>query len=131
MEKTKVQSHKMLQSVVQKGPFTRYAWGVSTDKRLNHHPTPREGVNEDEWFGRKPLHAGSPVYIRAERQNLIGFPEVQAFLFTIRTYFYDVEELQPEEQMALMQSIESMSPETIQYKGLERIIPLLKSRYCK
>ncbi|HCN82673.1 MAG TPA: DUF3445 domain-containing protein, partial [Sphingobacteriaceae bacterium] len=26
------------------------------------------------------------LYVRVERQNLIGFPEVNAFLFTIRTY---------------------------------------------
>ena len=130
MEKTKLQSHKMLQSVVQKGPFTRFAWGISTDNRLNHHPVPREGTNADEWHGRKPLNDRSPIYIRSERQTLVGFPEVQAFLFTIRTYFYDVESLLPEEKTALLESIESMSPETIQYKGLERIIPVLKAKYC-
>jgi hypothetical protein len=86
----------MLQSVVQKRALHPIRpVGVSTDKRLNHHPTPREGVNEDEWLAESPLHAGSPVYIRAERQNLIGFPEVQAFFSPSALILYDVEELQP------------------------------------
>ena len=76
-------------------------------------------MTEDEWHGRKPLTNGAGIYIRSERQNLIGFPEVQAFLFTIRTYFYAVDELNAEEKSALLQSIETMSADTINYKGLK------------
>lgn len=128
MDKTKAQSYKLLQSVLHKGPFTRFAWGISTDSRLNHHSNPGPGLTEDEWHGRKPLTNGAGIYIRSERQNLVGFPEVQAFLFTIRTYFYTVDDLNAEEKNALLQAVETMSTDTINYKGLGSILPALKEK---
>jgi len=41
MEKLNQQYFKMLVMAVQKGPFFRFAWGLATDTRLNHHPDPR------------------------------------------------------------------------------------------
>jgi hypothetical protein len=110
----------MLQTVVQKGPFTRFAWGISTDNRLNHHPVPREGINADAWHGRKPLDDRSPIYIRSERQNLIGFPEVEAFLFTIRTYFMTWK-VCLRKKNGIAGIIESMLPETIQYEDWRKL----------
>lgn len=117
MERTMMHYFKMLQSVIYKGPFTRYAWGISTDKRLNHHPDAPPGIDKEHWQGRK-IDEAAKLFIRTERQNLIGFPHVNAFLFTIRTYFYEVGSLESYEKKALWSAVRSMSPESLAYKGL-------------
>ncbi|WP_153796523.1 heme-dependent oxidative N-demethylase family protein [Foetidibacter luteolus] len=117
MEKTQAHHSKMLQSIVHKGPFTRFAWGIATDNRLNHHPQPPPGIDADWWQGRK-IDAHAQLYIRTERQNLVGFPETNAFLFTIRTYFYPVALLENHEKRALWSAVRSMSPQSLLYKGL-------------
>lgn len=117
MQKTFVHYFKMLQSIVYKGPFTRFAWGISTDKRLNHHPEPPAGIDLKEWQGRQ-INEDAELYIRTERQNLIGFPEVNAFLFTIRTYFYEVRALENNEKKQLWSAVRSMPAESLAYKGL-------------
>lgn len=86
MGKSFVDYFKMLQAIVQDGCFTRYAWGISTDMRLNHHPVAPSGIDEQQWQGRR-VEEDTSLYIRTERQNLIGFPEVNAFLFTITHLF--------------------------------------------
>ena len=118
MEKTMKHYFKMLSHITQKGPFTRFAWGIASDKRLNHHPEPPPGADPDEWYGRKANQENLELHIRVERQNLIGLPKVNAFLFTIRTYFYPVESCTNEEKQALLEAIKNMSPEALRYKGL-------------
>jgi hypothetical protein len=125
IEKTLNNYSKMLQSVIQKGPFTRFAWSVSTDERLNHHPVPPSGINAEDWHGRKPGETGN-IYIRTERQNLVGFHDVNAFLFTIRTYFYDVLSFSYEEKNALHDAVAGMSQSSLEYKGLAGKVELLK-----
>jgi len=117
MQKTFVHYFKMLQSIVEEGPFTRFAWGISTDTRLNHHPEAPEGIEMTEWQGRK-INESAELFIRTERQNLIGFPGVNAFLFTIRTYFYEVRLLDNSEKKQLWSAVRSMSPASLAYKGL-------------
>lgn len=119
--------HVMMKMIVDKGPFTRFAWGISTDARLNHHPTPPSTHHEDEWRGRKLGHDGTEFYVRAERQNLIGLPAVNAFIFTIRTYFYEVALLTMEEKSALRTAVNSMTSATLEYKGMTLLKePLMK-----
>jgi len=127
MERTMAHYFKMLQSVVYKGPFTRYAWGISTDKRLNHHPDAPPGVNKEYWQGRK-IDEAAKLFIRTERQNLVGFPAVNAFLFTIRTYFYEVDLLESNEKKALWSAVRSMSPESLAYKGLTDVTDYLSKK---
>jgi len=74
MEKVNKHYKKMLDSLVHKGPFTRFAWGIATDTRLNHHPTAPLYIDEDEWHGRKAENMQSKLYVRTERQNMVGFP---------------------------------------------------------
>ncbi|HVM88179.1 MAG TPA: DUF3445 domain-containing protein [Puia sp.] len=125
MEKTLDNYYRMLQAVVQKGPFTRFAWGISTDDRLNHHPVPPPGANAEEWYGRKPGDT-EKIFIRTERQNLIGFPDANAFLFTIRTYFYDISSLSYADKNALFDAVAGMSPASLAYKGLTGRLGKLK-----
>lgn len=118
MEKTLEQYRRMLEGVVQaKSPFTRFAWGIATDTRLNHHPQAPSHSNEAAWQGREHL-TNNEWYIRVERQNLIGFSHVNALLFTVRTYFYKVDELSKDEKYFLRAALRSMSKEALAYKGL-------------
>ncbi|HPZ88978.1 MAG TPA: DUF3445 domain-containing protein, partial [Flavihumibacter sp.] len=120
MEKTMPHYRKMLESAFNKGPFTRFAWGISTDNRLNHHPVPPPGQDPDSWRGRSAA-ASKRLYVRTEKQNLIGFSAINAFLFTIRTYFYPVDELSNVEKTALWTAVQSMSEEALQYKGMQGV----------
>lgn len=125
MQKALQHYYKMLHTIVKSEvPFTRFAWGIATDTRLNHHPEPPPGVDTEEWKGRTHKKAQT-WYIRTERQNLIGFQEVNAFVFTIRTYFYPVDDLNVNEKAMLVLALKSMSAETLQYKGLTDSVDLL------
>jgi hypothetical protein len=113
----------ILQGILQKGPFVRFAWGVGTDDRLNHHPFAPAGVDETRWRGRRFDPANPKLFTRVERQALLGFPEINRALFTIRTYFQDVDDLKkthPDAVKGLIAAIESMSPESLIYKGLDQ-----------
>lgn len=129
MEHIKKNYHKMLSSIITtKGPYTRFAWGISTDTRLNHHPEAPVHVDASLWYGRQVQDPNDSFFIRTERQNIIGLPEANAFIFTIRTYFYPLDSLSPEEKQALAQALESMSEETRGYKGLTNTISVLKEK---
>ena len=110
----------MLQTIIRKGSFVRFTWGLTTDRRLNHHPEPPQNVGKTYWQGRSFDLQHPELYVRAERQTLTGLREVNAVLFTIRTYFTDVASLTHEELHALASAIRSMSPASLAYKGLDR-----------
>jgi len=128
MEKLNQNYFKMLLTAVTKGPYTRFAWGISTDTRLNHHPVPPPGVDPVYWQGRRVEHDSSHIYIRVEKQNIIGFAALNAFLFTILTFFYDIEDLTKEEKQALFLAVEGMSAESLEYKGLTDKVEILRKR---
>jgi dimethylamine monooxygenase subunit A len=127
MEKTLQHYRKMLESVTHAGtPFTRFAWGIATDTRLNHHPMAPPHTDNSDWQGRAH-HKNNGWFIRTERQNLVGLAGVNAFLFTIRTYFYRVDELNRHEKDLLLKALQSMSPDALAYKGLTGSIGLLEA----
>lgn len=128
MEETIKHYRKILDALVRKQqPFTRFAWGMATDDRLNHHPCPPPGVDNSEWQGRAP-QAEDEIFVRVERQNILGFAQHNAFIFTIRTYHYAVSSLTPSQQQRLWQAVSSMSPASLKYKGLESWLPHLRQR---
>ena len=108
----------MLKMIVEKDTFTRFAWGIATDRRLNHHPEPPPGYDTTEWRGRRAADANTEFFVRVERQNLIGLKDVNAFIFTIRTYFYKVAELNAEEKAVLAKAVNSMTDAALTYKGM-------------
>ncbi len=127
MEKLNQQYFKMLVIAVQKGPFFRFAWGISTDKRLNHHPIAPPDKDPVDWAGRKIEPGNDAIYLRVERQTITGIPSCNAFLFTIRTYFYDILELDPDEKKALYLAVKSMSAASLEYKGLTDKVEILEN----
>jgi hypothetical protein len=119
-EKIARQSRVLLRHLVDQGPFVRFAWGLATDRRLNHHPDPPPGGTEaSAWRGRRFDLARPRLYVRVERQVMLGMPQVGAFLFTVRTYLEDVAGLTAHERIRLRSAIASMDAQTLRYKGIE------------
>ncbi len=118
MERINRHSEKLVHSLIDKGPFERFAWGLATDTRLNHHPLPPAGVDADAWRGRAFDPAQPRLYLRIERQTTTGLPEQRALLFTIRSYHRDVTTLDTEQRRVLCSTITSMTPAVKSYKGL-------------
>ena len=90
--------------------YVRFVWGISTDNELNHHPGSARGRHFDP--------ANPRAFLRIERQTIWGFPEVEASLFTIRTYFEDLAKIEPDKRAKVISAIESMTPASLVYKGL-------------
>jgi len=110
---------RLLESLVSGGPWVRFGWGLATDNRLNHHPEPPPGVAVTDWQGRRFDPAQPELYLRVERQVLWGLPEVRAFVFTIRTYLTAVADLSFDQRAQLAEAVQTMSPASRQYKGLD------------
>ncbi len=85
IQKINNKADALMELMVNKGPFTRFAWGLNSDDKLNHHPRKRS----------KEHRLGDPqsLFLRVERQVTWGLPEVDASLFTIRVYFYPLSEV--------------------------------------
>lgn len=118
MEKINSQAHKLINTLIHKGLFERFTWGLTTDTQLNHHPIPPPDKNQDEWYGRRFNPDQSALFLRIERQVTIGLPEVNAFIFTLRTYFRDIMTLTTEQRRQLAHAIATMPAEIRAYKGL-------------
>jgi hypothetical protein len=96
--------------------LVRFAWGVTWDDELNHHPEPPAGASR--CCGFDP--ANPRAILRVERQTVWGFPDVGAALFTIRTYLYDCADIRRDagRRRPLVSALESMSPASLAYKGM-------------
>lgn len=111
---------KMVDAMINKGPFVRFVWGVESDPRPNHHPIAPPGIDPNEWEGRD--FSKGKFWCRAERQVMWGLPKVSATIFTIRVSHLPCEEVlaDPYLKETLIASLHSMSPETRRYKGLDK-----------
>ena len=118
MESINNRSQQLLSALIHKGPYVRFAWGLSTDQKLNHHQTDNDMKAISQ--GREFISADPALFLRVERQITVGFPEEYCFLFTIRTYHYNVADLKKNSMYcdALVSAVSSMSDETLKYKGL-------------
>lgn len=120
MEKINRRADAIVNTMIARKPMVRFAWGLSTDTRLNHHPEAPPGVSVSDWQGRKfdPHHPR--LYLRIERQVIWGLPEYETALFTIRTYFRDCTLIKQDSvlQSKLYAALESMTPDSLVYKGL-------------
>lgn len=99
----------------------RFAWTVTDDAALNHHPKRDRTIDHPSPLSDHP--AGEPL-LRVERQVIWGFPEHQAALFTIRTYLYPFEKLDPHVRSALAQAVAGMSEASLGYKNMDRSLIL-------
>ncbi|MFP6583178.1 MAG: heme-dependent oxidative N-demethylase subunit alpha family protein [Candidatus Hydrogenedentota bacterium] len=103
----------MMRALTRQGIRRRFVWGITFDDALNRHPKVITHENRTHFNPDAP-----EVYVRVERQCIIGFPEQSAFVFTIRTYMYDVLELSREHRKNLRDALLSLSPAIREYKGI-------------
>jgi hypothetical protein len=108
---------RLVDAVIGRGPFVRFAWGVTGDDRLDHHPgvlEAREAVPLDP----------DRTFVRVERQTLTGFPAAHGALFTIRPYVYPLEVAvqTPEHACGLAAALRTMTLEQQIYKGLRGVL---------
>ncbi len=120
MEKLNQRGHLLAHSMIKHPPSVRFAWGLSTDTRLNHHPLPPHGVSDDRWQGRQFMPQQPRLFVRVERQVIWGFPAINAALFTIRTYFWNCALIKHQHELRspLLKALQSMSMDALVYKGL-------------
>ncbi len=122
---------KMFEQIQKRGAVERYAWGVATDDRLNHHPEAPPGISDEEWKGRSFNNLDPKLFIRMERQTLFPIDE-KLIGFTIKTSFVDVASLPVEDHKLIYQAISGMDQAILHYKGLitdrDPILTWLNSR---
>ena len=121
MDKINRRASAIVNTMSVREPMVRFAWGLSTDTRLNHHPEAPTDVSMNDWLGRH-FHRDNPrLFLRIERQVIWGLPEYEAALFTIRTYFRDCREVKKDANLRckLSSAIQSMTPDSLAYKGLQ------------
>jgi len=95
----------------------RFAWTVTTDAALNHHPLRDPSAAHPTPLPDHP--AGEPL-LRVERQVIWGFPERRASLFLIRTYLYPFRTLDRQTRAALADAVAGMSEASLMYKNMDR-----------
>ena len=123
IEKLNRVADKMVETIVQKGPFVRFIWSFVTDQRLNHHPIAPDDCDQVLWSGRTFNDAQEiPFYFRVERQTTFGFPEDQSCLFTIGVSFLSGFEVRNNlfRRDQLISALLSMNSESRIYKGVDR-----------
>lgn len=135
MKNSKRDAEAMVNTIVNKGPFLRFAWGLTPAAELNQHPRPcLTSTNKNDSKKRFDPHHPS-LFLRVERQILWPFPEQHAALFTIRTYLTDCHLIRDNsgQNEKLVSALKSMSKEQLAYKCLNKnckpIIQWLSSKF--
>ena len=99
----------------------RFAWTITDDAALNHHPGRDRRAEHPTPLPDHPV--GEPL-LRVERQVIWGFPEQQASLFLIRTYLYRFDTLGSPVRAALAKAVAGMSEASLVYKNMDRALIL-------
>ncbi|MFZ4509138.1 MAG: heme-dependent oxidative N-demethylase subunit alpha family protein [Fimbriimonas sp.] len=117
MDRVNTAAAGLVEAMIRRGPWVRFVWGVESDDRLNHHPVAPMGVDPADWNGRL-FHRGR-FFVRTERQVIVGFPDLEAALFTIQVQHIADKDLSVEELVKLGDALRSMTPEARRYKGVD------------
>lgn len=116
MEKTIAAAPALLETMVRRGPFVRFTWGLAADDRLNCHPDGHAVPAFDA--SRNP-----PFFVRPERQVLWPLPEIDAFVFVVRVSHIAATDLTPAERSALRSALLSMPEASRVYKSIAAPLP--------
>ena len=108
MDKTKYE--QIWKACLHKGPYLRHNWTLTDSSDLNQHPCRGIGKN---FFGKA-------LYLRVERQVLVGLPEVDSVIFLIRTFATSMKELSKKERSQIYIAVAGMSDEELEYKGMTK-----------
>ena len=103
-------SRKMVEAMVNHGPFERFVWTVLFEDCINLHPS----------RPRKSFDPKSPeVWVKVERQLTYGFPEHNAALFVLRQHLVPEKDIN---KPALAKTLSEMNEEQRKYKGFGKDI---------
>lgn len=98
---------KLVETIINSGPFLRYVWSVVFENKLNFHPSlPKKTFSPDDL-----------VYLKIEEQMTIGFPQIQAALFVLRQNILMPKEI---DYPILYLSCKNMTEEQKEYKGISQ-----------
>ena len=116
MEKTLAVATKLQQMLLERGPFVRFTWGISTTPALDTHPS----VNE-------PPYVGGEAWLRVERQVIQRIPEHSAFIFTIRVMVEPLSGIRkdPVDAASLVLALRSMDEKSRIYKSVNGCVDTL------
>ncbi len=108
-------SRKLVESMVLHGPFERYVWTVTFEKRIDCHPS----------LGKKRFDPLNPeIWVKVEKQFIYGLPEHGAALFILNQRYIPEHEI---DRPALASSLAGMDTQQRLYKGLAQDIePVLE-----
>lgn len=93
-------------SLASKGPYERFAWGLTNDDVLDQYAPAHAEVQPE------------PLFIRVERQTTHPLAGCGAWVFTIRPSNTPAESLTRDQREALARALENMTPEQAAYKGV-------------
>jgi hypothetical protein len=114
-------SKNIIQTMIHKGPYVRFAWGICSDNKLNHYTSLSDNLTNNTYKskpGRTFNSQNSDIFLRVERQTITGMPDIKSAMFTIRTYLYNINVLTKKEIQCIIDAIESMTSKQLEYKGL-------------
>jgi dimethylamine monooxygenase subunit A len=94
------------QLIKRKKSWVRFAWGITTDCELNHHPV----------YGNEEKNEG--IFIRYERQTLTGLPGSDTVLFTIKTHFTNFNKMDAPLREQVKTAVKQMTDSTLIYKRI-------------
>lgn len=99
---------KIVQAMIHSSPYERSVWTVIFERCINGHPI----------YPKKDFDINNPqLYIRWERQVIIGFPQINSALFSIGQNIISEADI---DKKALYFALKDMKIEHIKYKGLEK-----------
>jgi hypothetical protein len=76
--------HGLIRSLISRGPFVRYVWGLHRDGELCHDP--HAHAQPPEVPGQSPEEAAASTWFRVERQTTLGLPAENVAFFFIRVF---------------------------------------------
>lgn len=97
---------KMVETMINNGPFERFLWGFIYENELNYHPD----------MHRKKFDIDDPkFFVRVERQITLPIPEHKATLFILRQFILNENEC---DHASLLKGIYQMTSAQRKYKGI-------------
>jgi len=111
----------MVTTMIEHGPYVRFAWDLTADDCLNRHHDPPSGFDGPDRRALRFDPANPRLFMRVGREVLWGFPAQETALLAIHVSFLSGEALRgdPVWQARICSAIESMSPESLRYKDLD------------
>jgi hypothetical protein len=100
-------SRKLVETMVNHGPFFRFVWSPIFEDRINFHPR----------YSKKEYEPGDPIFVKVERQVTIPLPEVNASLFILRQHI-----IRNVRQKELAKAILGMNDEQKAYKVINKAL---------